>query len=219
VLALIAVSLLGNRHRLDRIQNELSQSPHSVFLDKYPESFKSDLIKAKDLWVVGANLATTTNIYQDTFAAILSEGGVIRILIVDPRNTATALSAVRVHRGETEASVSATILLSLARMCRLRESYGGSIQLRTVNYVPSFGMFGLDLESQQAVFYLEHYGYKLKYDVPKFVIRPRDEKWFRLFRTQLFALWQDSTEWVHSEADTVKMIGGDAHGWGVSEKA
>ena len=207
VLALLAVAILGNRHKLENIEQQFSQSPHTLFLEKYPDELKEQITNARELWVIGINLATTTHVYYDSFLDSLKRGNKIRVLLINPQSHVNQLAATRTHRKQSAEWHRSLVLQSLTLLCQLRAEVPNGIEIRTLHHLPSFGMFGIDLETQQGILYLEHYGYRLKIgDKPKMVLRPQDGKWYDIFRQQLYALWQDSVEWAHSVEETQNMI-------------
>lgn len=203
ILAMLAVSLLGNRHRIEDIQRQLKQTSHDIFLERWPdELFKKSIFSASELFVVGVNLATTTNNYYDKFVDSLKAGRKINFLVVDPLGTANELGAVRIKRGMSASWHKATTIRSLVLMCKMNEQVTTGIEIKTINYIPSFGIFGVDVNTPKGILFIEHYGYKLSSDKPRLVLTPRDGYWYELFREQLVALWNDGTEWKYSREES-----------------
>ena len=206
VLALITVSLLGNRYRIENIDRKIAESGHGVFQEKFPPDFETTIYSAKELWVVGINLGTTSSLYYQGFRRSLESGRKVKILIVEPNGIANTLGANRVDMQASEQWHRRKILESISIFCRLKESYSNSIEIRTIDYLPSFGFFAVDPASSQGVLYVEHYGYRLKGDLPRIVLKPRDGSWYSLFHEQLTVLWNDGNEWNYNTVETETMI-------------
>ncbi|MEM7535797.1 MAG: hypothetical protein AAF639_26700 [Chloroflexota bacterium] len=207
ILALIAVSLLGNRHRLERIQQQVNQSPQTVFRRKYPDYVEERLAKAKELVVVGTSLIRTTNGYFDTFSESIQNGNHIKFLIVDSNGIACDLATYRMTTNIDVNWHRKTILHSIGLMCRLKEKSPSNVEIRTINYVPSFGLYGVDIDTQSGIFFTEHYGFKLKVgDKPKIVLRPEDGEWYQIFKTQIKVLWEHGIEWQYGVEETDNML-------------
>ena len=60
VLALLAVSSLGNRHRLERVLQ--AESTENLFLEEYPPDLRGDIRRAEELWLVGVSLTSTVTV-------------------------------------------------------------------------------------------------------------------------------------------------------------
>ncbi|ESA38465.1 hypothetical protein N836_31485 [Leptolyngbya sp. Heron Island J] len=207
VLILITVSLLGNRYRIENIQKKLSESSHGVFQEKFPEDFEESISQAQELWIVGINLGTTSSIYFKNFRRILESRRKIKILILEPNGVANSLGAARYDMQTSSQWHRIKILESITIFCRLKEKNPEFLEIRTIDYIPSFGFFGVDPESSKGTLYIEHYGYRLREgDLPRVVLRPKDSAWYVLFQEQLFTLWNDGNEWNHNVAETEAMI-------------
>ena len=113
VLALLAISVLGNRHRLETILQKMNQSAEDFLLKEYPERYVADLNNSKELWLVGMNLSHTVAGNYDTFKDKLRRGDVIRVLIVDPDSIANKLASFRSHRPVDEIEHRQSIMSTL----------------------------------------------------------------------------------------------------------
>ena len=144
VLILIVVSLLGNRYRIENIQRSISESSHGVFQEKFPEDFEQNISKARELWIVGINLGTTSSIYFRNFRNILESKRNMKVLILDPNGISNELGAARYDMQTSPQWHRTKILESLIIFCKLRQAYPSFLEIRTIDYVPSFGFFGID---------------------------------------------------------------------------
>ncbi|MFZ2615453.1 MAG: hypothetical protein WA077_05655, partial [Anaerolineae bacterium] len=55
VLALLAATSLGNRHRMDELLAQRERSLDDFFREEFPPSYKADLDTAEELWLVGVS--------------------------------------------------------------------------------------------------------------------------------------------------------------------
>jgi hypothetical protein len=205
VLTLIALSLLGNRHRLERIEKKLDQSPEGVFLAAYPDTLRGDMRRAKTLWMVGQNLSTTTNRYRPDVLYLLKQGGSIRFMVINPNSSANQAATQRVYQYTDETHHQDLVHTSLALMRGLQKEYGSRVDIRTSDYVPSLGFLGIDIDEQNGVMYIETYPYKLEVgDVPRFVIRPHDGAAYGWFKQHLLNWWEDGKPWVTPAGNTTE---------------
>lgn len=197
ILALLAVSMLVNRYRLEKIGEKIEQSPTSVFLDNFPDDFEKKIFSTKELWVVGVNLGTTMPTLNRKFLGAIKRKISIKFLVVNPNSIANTLASNRlIEKVYDPATHRSVILQSLAIMTALKDEAPSRVEIRTINYVPSFGYFAADIETIDGALYLEHYGYKLTSgDKPRMVLRPKDDKWYKVFKEQLLTLWHEAEEW------------------------
>lgn len=202
VLALIAVSLLGNRHRLERIEEKLDQSPDKVFLQKYPDSVWADVVRAKTLWLVGQHLTTTTAGHRLELYEMLQRGAEINLIVVNPHSEANQVAMQRLRNYNNSLHHQRTLLNTLDLMSEMRLEFGRRLDIRTSDHVPMFGFYGVDIDSPNGVIYVETYSYKLKAgDVPRFVLRPHDGAAYEWFKEHMMNWWNDGKPWVQSNSE------------------
>ena len=182
VLALLAISVLGNRYRLETILQKMNQSAEGFLLKEYPDRYVSDLNNSKELWLVGMNLSHTVAGNYDTFKDKLRRGDVIKVLIVDPDSIANKFASFRSHRPVDEIEHRQSIMSTLHHLCTLKDEAPDRLEIRVLDYPFSFGATMVNPDSATGVIYLEHYAYKLGGDRPKLVIHPKDEYWYDFFK-------------------------------------
>jgi hypothetical protein len=200
ILGLLATALLGTRHAVKELSNKLTQTADTFFLDEYPSTLKTDFESATELWMVGISLTTPIRTYYSTLESKLRKGHLVRVLLVDPDNTAVEMSELRayvwtnVDRGRSE------IRNSLQDLCNLKKIATDKLQIRTIRYPVGFGMFGMNPDTISGILYLKYYPFRTTGGAkPKIVLRARDGQWYELFRSELHNLWDNGTEWVCEE--------------------
>jgi len=197
VLALLMISMLGNRHRIDRIYQKLTLTVDSILLREWHKrDFEDDLRKSNNLLIIGTVLARTIKDYKALFADKLKRGGSMRVLVTDPLTNACEIAA---HRGlEDDVDVGHTRHLiehTLKRLSNLRES-SKNLEIRVTAYPLTLGGVFMDTEATRGVIYLEYYTYKMSDgDLPKLKLRRRDGYWYDFFVKQAQVLWEGSKKW------------------------
>lgn len=207
VLAIVAISLLGNRRRIEKVAGLINQSPSTVFIRQYPDTVSKDFSEANELWLIGVNLASTSHLYFELFRENLRQGKTIKVLLVDPNGVANKLCALRYDSGISPQWHRREILRSLISLATLKEYSPDNMEIKVIDYIPSFGFYGVNLDSPNGVLYSEHYGFKVTQgDLPRLILRPSDGEWYEHFKTQLQTFWDAGKHWENSSSETEKMI-------------
>jgi hypothetical protein len=81
VLGLLAVGLLANRSRLERLLRLQSRQANEVLLTDFP-NMTTELERSSDIWISGQNLRRTAISFCALFGDKLEKGAHIRILLV-----------------------------------------------------------------------------------------------------------------------------------------
>lgn len=81
VLAMLAITTLGNRFRLEKLMENLQPFSQSLFLDKFPDSFLENFENEKDILLVGTSLNRTLNHHYKSLLKKLDAKGNIQILV------------------------------------------------------------------------------------------------------------------------------------------
>jgi hypothetical protein len=200
VLALLAFSSLVNRRKLEETIDKLSRD-QDILLAHFPPNREDDMKGAKELWLIGLILNKTINNHYSLLHEKLNRGDHIRILIVNPNSPYGGLISRRKFSPDTLEDVQNYQRLTLSKLCSLKKLAPQNIEIRTTNYPPFFGALVTDLESIEGVIYIEQYSYQMEDDLPKFVFRQSDTKWFQYYSQQIMKMWNDSDEWICAWAD------------------
>jgi hypothetical protein len=197
VLALLAIATLGNRHRLEGILKQITQSTESVLLENFPADTYRNVEQSKELWLVGVTLSSTLEALYPLFESKLRRGDSIRVLVVNPDGAACAMAAMR-HYARTDVErLRAEIRTTLTDLCELQKVAPDRLEIRTIEYSLTFGAYVVDPEEASGVLYLKHYPFKMPLGRarPGLVLRPRDERWYDHFRSEIRFLWENATPW------------------------
>lgn len=196
VLALLAVTSLGNRYRIDKLLGNQSRPLDGFYQEEYPESYKEDFESAKELWLVGVSLHRTIQNNYSWIEQKLQQGHRFRILLVHPEGPGIELAIQRNYvRREVEPKRH-DITYTLQLLCDLQSIPQGELAIRTIQYPVAYGVTAVDPDSAAGVLYIEHYCFRLSSEaMPKFVLRASDGRWYGFFRDEIRALWDAGTEW------------------------
>ena len=203
VLSMLAISSLGNRHRLERIlENETAES---LFGEEYPATLKEDLSNASELWLIGQNLARTIVNLLPTLETKIAKGDSIKILVINPGSSAVKFANTRLYFPlPNEQQYREKILSALLTLSPFGKARKEQFEIRTVDYPLAFGAFAINPNTPHGIIYMEQYGFKIKNDIPKMVLRPKDGIWYDVYKDQITALWQSGESWDYSREPSTK---------------
>lgn len=197
LLALLAISILGNRYRLDSIYQKLTQNSEGVLKRKWPEEQLDDeLRKADDILLVGVSLSRTIRTNLTLFDQRLQHGASIKVLLVDPSSPAAEIAASRLPVSVNAERTSNDIQNSLSSLESLAKTRSG-LEIRILNNPMSFGGIWLNTNTSKGVIYIEQYSFKMQdEDIPKLILRPEDEFWYAFFAKQAQTLWENAESYI-----------------------
>lgn len=198
-LGLLALSLLGNRHRLEEVRHLISAMSGSsiAFVDEFPSDFSARLDDARELWLIGTHHSAALTAYHQIFQNKLRSAGKLRFLLVDPNGAASKMAAMRFPGRVDPDQERMRILSSLQTLSALREVAPDKVEIRIIDFLVDYTAYVLDPESPSGVIYVERATYKTSGGArkPKFVYKRRDGRWFEHVRTEVGHLWESGTDW------------------------
>jgi len=196
VLAILAASMLGNRHRLEAIEQGISSTAKQFFRRNLPESFKTDLEKRSELWVIGTALPGRIHQIYSLMADKLRKGGRINVLVVSPDGEGCRIAADRVHGHFDVEQFRSIVRATLTRLCELKEIAPDRLTIKTLDPPLSIGGFAGDLDDvTNGVLFLKYYSFKVPGGLPRFVLRPKDGEWYDYFREEIVNMWENGDIW------------------------
>lgn len=188
VLALLAITNLVNRHKLDdAIHN---RSSVQFFIENYPARVSDDIYNAKELWLVGSTLARTLINFGATLEAKLSRNERIKILLLDPNSDVVRHTNDSLLYPMTSEQYRERINTSLTTISQIAKKYPGRLEVRLLDRPIAFGTYAMNIDAPNGTMYVELYKYKTAFDEPRFVLHKKDRHWFELYREQLLTLWK-----------------------------
>jgi hypothetical protein len=196
VLALLAITSLGNRYRVEELLRKHSHSLDDFYLEEYPASYKEDFEAAEELWLVGISLHRTI---QNNYSAVerkLQQGHRVRVLLVHPEGPGIKMAVQRNYAYREVEPKSNDVRLTLQLLCNLRNVASGGLEIRTIQYPLAYGVTAVNPDTTSGILYLEHYCFRVSSDSwPRFVLRASDGRWYGFFRREARALWDAGVDW------------------------
>jgi hypothetical protein len=197
VLGLLAISSLVNRRKIDTML-----AREGMFAENFPANWIERLEDSSELWIFGTNLGRTITSYFSLFERKLKRGDTIKVLLVDPNGMAMKLAAERRVQSTYVDENLALIRNSIKGFCELRDMAPDRIEIRTIDYPFSFGIFATDPETAKSTLYLSYYPFKTPTpSIPKIVLRPKDGHWHDHFKMEMHNLWKFATPWNCESSD------------------
>ena len=203
VLALLVVTTLGNRRRmqilLDRV--EAPAVPLELLAD-LPPDVPRELERAQEIWLVGISLARTVYTYYSILAHHVSDGGRLRILLVNPASPAAEITATRTLARRTPDHQQKLIRQTLGQLRELAAEAGASegLEIRLTDYLPPFtGIYINPQSASRGRIYIDYHAYRMSSgDGPRLALRPQHGRWWEHYHSQFESLWVYATPWVRA---------------------
>jgi hypothetical protein len=196
VLALLAITNLGNRHRMEELLDTKARTLDDFFLEDYPPSYKDDFDNAQEVWLVGVSLNRTVKSQYQNLERKLRQGCHVRVLLVHPQGPGLEMA---VERGYTRRDVDMkrqeiTSILSL--LDDLKNVAPNHLEVRTIQHPLSYGATVTNPDATTGALYLEHYTFRVTTEsLPRYVLRTTDGRWYDFFKTELRTLWEAGQVW------------------------
>ncbi len=199
ILALLAVAMLGNRYRLDKLlessQLGIDQVLHQDFADIQKE-ITSRMENASDLLLIGANLYSTIQMHYLLLENRLRTGKQVRILLVNPTSNACEIVAKRRYRPITTEQYASQVKSSLQTLAALKKETSGNLELHVIDDPVGLGGIFTDMSRSEGRVFIWNHSYKSKEVArPKLDLQKSDGYWFEFYCDEARALWDDSVEW------------------------
>jgi hypothetical protein len=198
VLGLLAISVLGNRYRVEEVLQKLKQSNTAFFFKGFPPSLETDFEAAQELWLVGATLSKTITTKYRLIEEKLRQGCTLKILLIHPEGASLEIMASRYYAPQNRllGVQASNIKNSLQLFCDLQKVAPENIEIRTVRNSLAFGATAIDPNSSTGILYLEHYPFRtVSASLPKFILKASDGEWYDFFKREIQTLWDAGETW------------------------
>ncbi len=199
IFAIIASSLVGNRHRLDRIQKKLGETNKDVILKEYPDELENEIERANELWIIGVHAIAFLRSYRSSVEIKLKKGKSIRVLMVDPDGHASSMVAARNPGKLSIEREKANIIASLNDLMELKTIAPSKLQIRVIDDPLMYGGYMINPENRDGAIYIQRYSYQTGVR-PKFIYYPESE-WFGFVKSEFQSLWNRGKDWGNIKND------------------
>lgn len=196
VLALLSITNLVNRYRMETFLEKVKLGPETL-LTQFPDNvLYHDMDKAKELMIIGVDLNAVLKSNYARLERKLSNGESIKVLLVNPESAACEMAAMLHYEPMTPEDKRNSIFRSLKLLEQLRQKRSGRLEIRTSRYLPAIGAIVTDLKTPDGAIYLWHYAFKAP-DMSrlKLILRHRDGFWYENFREEIIAIWDNGEIW------------------------
>jgi len=199
LLAVLSVAILKNRYILESIERRSSNN-----LSTFIESFNKDEVDkniegAKEIIFLGTNLDNVIHSQYYRIEERLKKGSEIKILLIKPNKTLCDIVAKRYYEPTKGETISKDLTTSIERCMNLEsisKEAKGKLEIRFLDFLPSFGAIFINPEAYDGIIYLWFYTYKTKNPIkPKMILHSTDDRWYRLFKEEIIALWNNASEY------------------------
>ncbi|HEV2381253.1 MAG TPA: hypothetical protein VG206_15850 [Terriglobia bacterium] len=201
ILALITLSLLVNRHRLNDVVGTISAlKDRAVFLEEFPADFSVQLDEAREVWLTGTHHSAVLTSHYQLFETKVNRGDRLRFLLLDPKGTAYKMAAMRFPGLVGAEQERMRIESSLATLLALQALAPDRVEIRVIDFPLDYTAYLLDPTSGRGAIYLERYTFKVSGGSrkPKFVYKKRDGRWFEHLLAEVGHLWETAKPWTPS---------------------
>ena len=193
VLALLSVSILGNRYRIENIQEAVS-ADRSVLLTEFSDEFIDDFVKSKHVLIIGADLNLLLKRYYPRFIEKLVRGDTVNILLLNPNSQACEIAAVFHYEPMSAEDKRAVIRRSVSMCKELKTTTSGNLELRLTDVSLPFGSLVTDPKTTEGKIYVWFHSFKaIAANAPKIVVKLEDRYWYNFFKGQIDAMWSGGT--------------------------
>ncbi len=216
-LALLAYGTIGSRDNVERLEDKVSKLSIDVhenalgrvraenfFVSERPKP--AELESATTIGIIGSTLSRTVIEYAGVLQKRLKSGASVCCAVIDPKSGAGSQAALRSYGvtedGFYESRVKPTV--DLLQILNSLTGEKGSLELRFLPYVPSFGIIAVDPTEAGGVIYVEIHRHRSLEENAAFKLeRERDQRWYDYFLHQYNVLWESARQ--ATEEDGFKM--------------
>jgi hypothetical protein len=169
----------------------LTKDIGSFFRKDFPEEVRIDLEKSAELWLVGIKLSRTLTTYIPILEKKLAHGEKVKVLLLDPRGEAARYSNQILSYPMELEQHRESIRMSINLLKSLDAKNPGNLELRLIDQPLPFGLYVMNIAETSGKMYVKQYEYRAKADGIRFILTPKDEYWYDIYRQQLMSLWED----------------------------
>ncbi|OAV45691.1 hypothetical protein A3850_014850 [Lewinella sp. 4G2] len=203
--------LIDRLVRLDKIESN-TQDSLDLIRDFSRSSRISDIFRtrkdlqpleerlrgAQSVYIIGGSLFRLSSEYTSTFEKLLNENCKIRLLLLNPDSFIAEQTAKNIVYEIDDYSVYRTyILSSISNFSKLKKKHPNLIDIRVMDYLPSYSLFGVGKSNSEFSVMVELYSNNIPArDRLHFnVLSKNDKDLFIFFNDQFEKFWSESQEY------------------------
>ena len=192
ILALITISTLVGRFKVEDISSKISPSLDSLFVSDFPPTLKEDIEHSNEIWITGASLSDLVSENYSLFERKLKGGHFsIRALVMNPNNhDILMLSEMRAYANPSLQRAKAKLEAFINDMWGLKRVNSNSVYIRIVDFPITHRLIAINPNSSAGKIYISNYPFRTPGgSVPKFVIQAKNQQWFEHYKLENNNLW------------------------------
>jgi hypothetical protein len=209
LLALLAFSQIRSRRLIEQIHSERQGGANALFAREFPTELIRRRAQARDILLVGVSMARAVPGMRFDMTSILTAGGRIRVLVLDPTDESLIqIADRRVAQSLAPGTLRTRIMTTLDDLTVRRAQTGGRLEIRVSSSIPPAGFNCLDTDSQRGLVFVQHFEFRPKGEAaPMFMVTQADGAWYQHFVDEAERLWEAGTEWPLSPEAAVARAG------------
>lgn len=199
IMALMTISILGNRHRIEQVLNKVSTlAAKSDFIQEFPSEFAQRLESANELLIVGTHHNSTLTAYYHIFEQKLKLGHSIKFILISPNGNACKMAAMRFPGKINSDHEKTRIISSLDSLSELKKIAPNLLQIRVIDFLFDYSAYLLDPKTNHGIVFIERHIFKTSGGSrkPKSIYRKEDGAWFEHLNSEIMNLWDSAEEWI-----------------------
>jgi hypothetical protein len=186
-LAVLAAGALHSRAQMSGLleitrKHLVEKPPADRLLHSSTSGADADLTGATEIDIVGVTLNRTVRTHAAAIAQCLRRGGTVRIAVIDPHGEVLGEAA----RRSTTPGASEIFANRLRPTLDLLDGLHGDLRVRLLDFVPAFGILGVD----RRLLYVDIYSHT--FDGKEAALSlgsDRDHTWYQHFRAEFEQIW------------------------------
>jgi hypothetical protein len=198
LLAILALSQIRSRYHVSAIASAQRADPFSVLSIDFPSDLIARRGAASDLLIIGTTMSRTVQGSSgEDMRRMLTRGGRIRVLLLDPTNDSLIRAAsMRNSARLTPDRLRNKIKATLDELVSIRDRTGGQLEIRVAPLPPAMGMNIIDPYTPNGVLVVQHKEHNpLGESAPIMRFRRQDGFWFNHLLDEAERIWEDGGPW------------------------
>lgn len=191
VLTILAYTILGNRHRLEEIlENVATKISGSDFLSEFPPSFSEKLKNSKETMIVGTHISSLLTSYHQVFGDKIKAGHSLKVLLMLPDGQASKMATMRFPGKINPDTENVRIKSSIETLNELKAIAPDLLEIRTIDFLFDYTAYFFDSN----IIFVERHTFKISGgpNKPKAVYERGDGKWFHHLESEIKLMWETS---------------------------
>lgn len=198
LLGLLAISQIKSRSQVKSVADTWHRARTDLLSSKFPPKYKQaqDAV-SHSYFYTGATMKRTMAIMGDHIPRILANGGTVRILLPDPKNTQLLEMIAATRPGNDVQAIRQDLENSLRQAIQLRSGRGsdkGTLEVRTIQFAPHVGINAFELDYPTGTIMVQMYAFGVEAGTersPIIFLDAGDREWYRHFEDEIERLWDD----------------------------